>query len=140
MALCIADWCGALYVNRHNYPERLWQSLTLLIFIVGTLFYLLAFDINNAIYYYQANQSYTFLIPVSWALVSSILLWLGVRRNNISIRMFSLLLFCIVIFRTLFYDLRQLDIAFKIMVLLAIGLISLAISFFYQKRMKGDSE
>lgn len=139
IALCIADWAGALFVNQRNFPHRQWQSLTLLIFVVATLFYLLAFDINNAIYYYQANQSFSFLIPVSWALVSSILLWLGVRRDNISLRMFSLLLFGIVIIRTLFYDLRQLDIAFKIMVLLAIGLISLAISFFYQKRMKGDS-
>lgn len=139
IALCIADWCGALYVNQRNYPHRRWQSLTLLIFVVATLFYLLAFDINNAIYYYQANQSFSFLIPVSWALVSSVLLWLGVRRDNLSIRLFSLCLFGIVIIRTLFYDLRQLDIAFKIMVLLAIGLISLAISFFYQKRMKGDS-
>ncbi|MEN6327232.1 MAG: DUF2339 domain-containing protein [Syntrophomonas sp.] len=139
ITLCILGWCGALLVNQRNYPQRRWQSLTLLIFIVATLFYLLAFDINNAIYYYQANQSFSFLIPVSWALVSSILLWLGVRRDNISIRMFSLLLFGIVIIRTLFYDLQQLDIAFKIMVLLAIGLISLAISFFYQKRMKGDS-
>ncbi len=139
IALCIADWGAALYVNQRNYPQRQWQSLTLLIFVVATLFYLLAFDINNAIYYYQANQSFSFLIPVSWALVSSILLWLGVRRDNISLRMFSLMLFGIVIIRTLFYDLQQLDIAFKIMVLLAIGLISLAISFFYQKRMKGDS-
>lgn len=139
IALCIADWCAALYVNQRNYPQRQWQSLMLLIIIIATLFYLLAFDINNAIYYYQANQSFSFLIPVSWALLSSVLLWIGVRRDNSSIRMFSLLLFGIVIVRTLFYDLRQLDIAFKIMVLLAIGLISLAISFFYQKRMKGDS-
>lgn len=137
LALCTVVWFWAMLLNRLYYQRRL-INISLALFIVGTIFYLLAFNINNAIYYYQTNQSFTFLIPISWALVSSLVLWLGVRQENISVRMFSLVLFGLVILRTLFYDLQQLDTAFKIMVLLVIGLISLAISFFYQKRMKGD--
>lgn len=137
LTLCTVVWSWAMLLNQRYYQRRFINS-SLALFIIGTIFYLLAFNINNAIYYYQANQSFTFLIPVSWALVSSLVLWLGVHRENMSIRMFSLVLFGLVILRTLFYDLRQLDTAFKIMVLLAIGIISLAISFFYQKRMKGE--
>ncbi len=137
LALCTIIWFWAMLLNQRYYQRQL-TNFSLALFIAGTIFYLLDFNINNAIYYYQANQSFTFLIPISWALVSSLVLWLGVRQKNISVRMFSLVLFGLVIMRTLFYDLQQLDTAFKIMVLLAIGLISLAISFFYQKRMKGD--
>jgi uncharacterized membrane protein len=137
LALCAVGWSWAMRLNQRYYQSRL-TYISLSLFIVGTIFYLLTFNINNAIFYFQANQSYTFLIPVSWAMVSSLVLWLGVRQHNVSIRMFSLLLFGLVILRTIFYDLRQLDTAFKIMVLLAIGLIALAISFFYQKKMKGD--
>lgn len=137
LALCTVVWSWAMLLSQRYFQHQLFNK-SLALAIIGTIFYLFAFNINNAIYYYQANQSFTFLIPISWALVSSLVLWLGVRRENISIRMFSLVLFGLVIIRTLFYDLRQLDTAFKIMVLLAIGIISLAISFFYQKRMKGD--
>lgn len=139
LALCTILWSWAMLINQRLYKQN-FINVFLVLFIIGTIFYLFAFNINNAIYFYQANQSYTFLIPVSWALLSSLILWLGVRRDNTTIRMFSLVLFGLVILRTMFYDLRQLDTAFKVMVLLAIGIISLAISFFYQKRMKGESQ
>ncbi|MEN6348948.1 MAG: DUF2339 domain-containing protein [Syntrophomonas sp.] len=139
LSLCVLDWSGALYINQKYFPGRIIVNNMLSLLIAGTLFYLLHFDINNAIYYYQTNRSLVFLIPVSWALLSSLLLFWGVRRNNKKMRLYSLLLFGVVILRTLFYDLQQLDIVFKILVLLAVGVISLAVSFFYQKRMKGDA-
>ncbi|PKM77799.1 MAG: hypothetical protein CVU90_05880 [Firmicutes bacterium HGW-Firmicutes-15] len=131
-------WFWALWVAARNYPLQKKITAAIAVVIVSIIFYLLDYDISNAVYFYQANQSFTFLIPISWALVSSLVLWLGVRRYDSGIRLFSLLLYGVVILRTIFYDLQQLDIIFKIMVLMAIGLIALAISFFYQQRMKGD--
>jgi uncharacterized membrane protein len=140
LSLSIVNWGGALWVAARNYPQRKPLAASIAVIITGLVFFLLDYDINNAIYYYQANQSFSFLVPVSWALVSSLVLWLGVRRDDSAVRLFSLLLYGVVILRTIFYDLRQLDIVFKIMVLLAVGLIALAISFFYQKRMRGDEQ
>ena len=138
LSLCSLDWFWALWVAVRNYPKQKGVTIAIAVIITSIVFYMLHYDISNTIYYYQANQSFSFFIPISWALVSSLVLWLGVKRDDSSIRLFSLLLYGIVIIRTIFYDLRQLDIVFKIMVLMAIGLIALAISFFYQKRMRGD--
>jgi Predicted membrane protein len=137
-ALSAADWLLALWVAVSNYPREKKLAAAMAAIITGIVFYLLHYDINNAIYFYRTNQSFAFLIPISWAVISSLVLWLGVHRDDSSIRLFSLLLYGIVIVRTIFYDLRQLDIVYKIMVLMVIGLIALAISFFYQRRMKGD--
>ncbi|NMC28320.1 MAG: DUF2339 domain-containing protein, partial [Syntrophomonadaceae bacterium] len=117
-----------------------WLQLTMAVVAIGIVFFLLDYDISNAIYYYQANQSLSFLIPISWAVISSLVLWLGVNLDKLEIRLFSLLLYGVVILRTIFYDLRQLDIVFKIMVLMVVGLIALAVSFFYQKRMRGGGQ
>ncbi|MEA4925310.1 MAG: DUF2339 domain-containing protein [Syntrophomonadaceae bacterium] len=138
LGLSAADWFLALWAAVTNYPRQKKLAAAIAVIITGIVFYLLHYDISNAIYFYQTNQSFAFFIPISWALVSSVILWLGVRRDDPSIRLFSLLLYGMVIFRTVFYDLRQLDIVYKIMVLMVIGLIALAISFFYQQRMKGD--
>jgi len=138
LSLIALDWFWALWVTVKNYPQHKKIAAAIAVIITGIVFYLLDYDISNAIYFYQTNQSFSFLIPISWALVSSLVLWLGVHHDDASIRLFSLLLYGIVIIRTIFYDLRQLDTVFKIMVLMAIGLIALAISFFYQKRMRGD--
>jgi uncharacterized membrane protein len=138
LSLSALDWYWALWVALKNYPSKKVLTAPIVLIITSIVFYMLDYDISNAIYFYQANQSFTFLIPISWALVSSMLLWLGVHRDDTAIRLFSLLLYGIVILRTIFYDLRQLDTVFKIMVLMAIGIIALAISFFYQKRMRGD--
>lgn len=138
LSLIVVDWFMALWVAVANYPRQKTLAAAIAVIITGIVFYLLHYNINNAIYFYRANHSFAFLIPVSWALISSLVLWLGVQRDDPSIRLFSLLLYGIVILRTVFYDLRQLDIVYKIMVLMVIGLIALAISFFYQRRMKGD--
>jgi uncharacterized membrane protein len=138
LSLSALDWLWALWVTAKNYTQHKKLAAAIAVIITGIVFYLLDYDISNAIYFYQTNQSFTFLIPISWAVVSSLVLWLGVRHDDASIRLFSLLLYGIVIIRTIFYDLRQLDTVFKIMVLMAIVLIALAISFFYQKRMRGD--
>jgi len=134
------DWVWALWVTGRNYARQKWLQISMAVVATSIIFFLLDYDISNAVYYYQANQSFTFLIPISWAVISSLGLWLGVRRDKIEIRLFSLLLYGVVILRTIFYDLRQLDIVFKIMVLMVIGLIALAVSFFYQKRMKGGGQ
>jgi uncharacterized membrane protein len=138
LSLSALGWFWALWVALKNYSSKKVLTAPIVVIITSIVFYMLDYDISNGIYFYQANQSFTFLIPISWALVSSMVLWLGVHRDDTSIRLFSLLLYGIVIIRTIFYDLRQLDTVFKIMVLMAIGLIALAISFFYQKRMRGD--
>lgn len=138
LALCALDCLLALLALPRLFPDKVFLSLGLAAVTVAILFYLVHFDINNAIYYYQANHSYVFFIPVAWALISSLALFIGVRRKNRTLRLLSLVLYGVAIIRTLFYDLRQLDIVYKILVLLAIGFIALAISFFYQKRMKGD--
>jgi uncharacterized membrane protein len=138
LSLSALDWYGALWVAARKYFQRKWQTAAMAIVIISIVFYLLDYDISNAIYFYQGNQSLTFFIPISWALVSSLVLWLGVHRDDSAIRLFSLLLYGVVIIRTILYDLQQLDIVYKIMVLMAVGLIALAISFFYQKRMRGD--
>lgn len=138
LALCCIDLLLALLAMPRIFPGMVFLSVGLAAVTVAILFYLVHFDINNAIYYYQAIPSYVFLIPVAWALISSLVLFIGVRRKNRTVRLLSLVLYGVVIMRTLFYDLRQLDIVYKILVLLAIGFIALAISFFYQKKMKGD--
>lgn len=138
LLLCTVDWLLALAVSTRLFTGRIYLPLTLSAVVISTLFYLAQFDISNAIYFYQINQSYTFLVPVTWAVISTLVLVIGVRRHSKATRLLSLVLYGVVIIRTLFFDLRQLDIVYKILVLLAIGLIALAISFFYQKRMKGD--
>ncbi|WP_054694244.1 DUF2339 domain-containing protein [Syntrophomonas palmitatica] len=139
LAVGIGAWLWALRLSAKHYPGRTWLTLGIAVVCVAVLFYLLHFNIDNGIYYYQANQSFAFLIPVAWAIVSSLVLYMGVKRDNRVTRLFSLVLFGVVILRTLFYDLHQLDIVYKILVLMAVGLISLGISFYYQKRMHEEA-
>ena len=138
LALCAIDWILALAIIPRLFSSKPYLQAALSSVAISTIFYLVQFDISNAVYYYQANQSFSFLVPVAWALITTLVLLIGVRRKNKTLRLLSLILYGVVIIRTLFFDLRHLDIVYKILVLLAIGLIALAISFFYQKRMKGD--
>lgn len=83
--------------------------------------------VNNYIYMRALLQSLVIL------LYSIILIVIGIIKNSRNIRLFSLSLFILVIFKVFLNDLSSLEGIYRILSFMALGVILIGISFIYQK-------
>jgi uncharacterized membrane protein len=69
-------------------------------------------------------------------LYAAALLYSGVRANAPSLRWQALVLFGVVVIKVFFFDLASLRGFYRVVSFFVLGLLLLAVSFFYQKQMK----
>jgi uncharacterized membrane protein len=70
---------------------------------------------------------------VAWALYAMVLVAVGIRRNYRPIRYFAILLFAITIGKVFLVDLSTLDRVYKMLSVMALGVILLIASYLYQR-------
>lgn len=77
-------------------------------------------------------------LSVLWVLYALALIVTGAVRKSAAVRWQGLGLLCIAIFKVFFFDLSFLTRFYRIISFFVLGLVLLAVSFFYQKRPKAD--
>lgn len=88
-------------------------------------------DINHII-----TQNHKIGYPVLWGVFSFVLMQLGMKNKNRSLRIMSLTLFAITILKLFLYDIRGVSQAGKIVAFIALGILLLIVSFMYQRLKK----
>ena len=79
------------------------------------------------------SYSHTIVYPILWGIGAFILMILGMKRRNRSLRIISLSLFALIIAKLYLYDIWQMSQAGRIIAFISLGLLFLLVSFLYQK-------
>ncbi|SHN31786.1 DUF2339 domain-containing protein [Mucilaginibacter sp. OK098] len=75
-------------------------------------------------------------LPVLWGILSFILMWMGMRNKQRTLRIISLSLFLITLIKLFMFDINNIPVAGKIAAFFCLGILLLIISFMYQKVKK----
>ncbi|MDI9364790.1 MAG: DUF2339 domain-containing protein [Flavobacterium sp.] len=75
-------------------------------------------------------------LPVLWGICSFIFMWLGMRYRYKTLRILSLLLFAITLFKLFVFDISNIPPTGKIAAFFSLGVLLLIVSFMYQKLKK----
>ena len=75
-------------------------------------------------------------LPVLWGILSFILMWMGMRKKQRTLRIISLSLFLITLIKLFMFDINNIPVAGKIAAFFCLGILLLIISFMYQKVKK----
>lgn len=113
-------------------------NVTLLVFVV---IYLLSADLDTfrILFTQKASallQTQRTGYAILWGLSSFILMVIGMRKKVKVLRILSLALFAITIFKLFIFDIRDISEAGKIIAFILLGVLLLIISFMYQKVKK----
>jgi len=76
-------------------------------------------------------------LSLLWVLYATVLTVVGFRAAQAGLRWQGLLLFGLVVGKVFFYDLWLLERFYRIVSFVALGVVLLAVSFYYQRRLKG---
>lgn len=84
---------------------------------------------------YDRTKSHVFKIgfPILWGLLSFAYLWLGMKKQNKTLRIVALVLIGITLFKLFVFDIKEASEAGKIIAFIILGIVLLIISFMYQK-------
>jgi uncharacterized membrane protein len=108
------------------------------VFMVFTFIYLLSADLDTiavlltnskAVLVHTQKTGYAII----WGLSSFILMIVGMKRKNKTIRILSLVLFAITLIKLFVYDIAEISKGGKIVAFIILGILLLVISFMYQK-------
>lgn len=77
-------------------------------------------------------------LSVLWVIYALALIVTGAVRKSAPVRWQGLVLLCVAIFKVFFFDLSFLTRFYRIVSFFVLGLVLLAVSFFYQKRPRTD--
>jgi hypothetical protein len=78
------------------------------------------------------------VLTLLWTIYAAVLMVLGLRRASPFLRWQSLTLLGIVIFKVFLVDLSVLPLGLRILSFLVLGLVLMAVSFFYQRRLQSQ--
>lgn len=98
--------------------------------------------LSNAVFYNGNNEADIQRIyiktglPILWGLSSFVLMWLGMKNKNRSLRIISLVLFGITLLKLFIFDIRNIPVAGKIAAFFSLGVLLLIVSFMYQRLKK----
>ena len=83
-----------------------------------------------------APQTQQLSLTILWTLYAAGLMFLGIRRASPLLRWQGLSLLGLVLVKTFVFDLSHLNLGLRILSFLALGVVLMAVSFFYQRRVK----
>ena len=148
-AVTVACFAAALYFAR-RHREELRES-------EGSWFALLGVVLNVVAVWALSVEAYEYFRPhlgselpavrmdallarqlalsLVWTAYATALMVLGVRRNLSALRWQALALFGLTVIKVFFFDLSYLSGVYRVLSSIVLGLILLAVSFLYQRRM-----
>jgi hypothetical protein len=150
----IAHWISAVFIGFLFYQLALLIKNNLsadfvklsIWALTATIVLFLSFELNllgNFLFYSKTNSTSHIqtvyiktVLPILWGVLSFVMVWLGMRNKNSTLRIISLVLFSITLLKLFLFDIRNIPAAGKIAAFLILGVILLVISFMYQKVKK----
>ena len=76
------------------------------------------------------------VLPIVWGVCSFAFMWLGMRYRFRPLRIISLSLFTLTLFKLFAFDIRNIPVAGKILAFFCLGILLLIVSFMYQRLKK----
>jgi hypothetical protein len=76
------------------------------------------------------------VLPILWGLSSFAFMWLGMKYKYRPLRIISLSLFSITLFKLFMFDIQNIPVAGKIAAFFCLGVLLLVVSFMYQRLKK----
>lgn len=98
-------------------------------------FLFIHYEINDVITKFSLTDA-EYLISVCWVLYSGAITSIGIFKNKQFLKLSGIWLCILSILRIFLYDLAQVDILYKFIAFLTLGVILLALSYIYNKRRK----
>jgi uncharacterized membrane protein len=127
-------------LNNHQY----FKPAIVLICILTVTF--LSFELNllvNQLFYSEKNDLALLqrvyiksILPILWGICSFAFMWLGMKYKERFLRIISLCLFSITLFKLFAFDISNIPVAGKIAAFFCLGVLLLIVSFMYQKLKK----
>lgn len=116
-----------------------WLCCAIAVIFISVELHLLA----NALFYSSTNPLSEIQriyiktgLPILWGLCSFVFMWLGMRHKYRPLRIISLTLFSITLFKLFVFDIRNIPAAGKIAAFFCLGVLLLVVSFMYQRLKK----
>jgi uncharacterized membrane protein len=95
------------------------------------------------IFYSNSNSLYDIerffiktVLPILWGVCSFVFMWLGMKNKYRTLRIISLSLFSLTLFKLFAFDIRNISAGGKIAAFFCLGVLLLVVSFMYQRLKK----
>lgn len=147
LAFCAACWVAAYFFAKNSDCE-LTVGETQLYFTVAlaaNFCFLLALSMDVWDWFgrmtalgVDRERGQEMALSVLWVIYALGLIVAGVVRKSAAVRWQGLGLLCVAVVKVFFFDLSFLTRFYRIISFFVLGLVLLAVSFFYQKRLKTD--
>lgn len=150
----IAHWAGAIFISlllyqligivKKELPADFKKLASWIIAATVVLFLSLEVSLVSNLLFYSKTDNLDHLntifiktgLPVLWGVISFVMMWLGMRYKEVTLRIASLTLFAITLLKLFIFDIRNIPPAGKIGAFFCLGILLLIISFMYQKVKK----
>jgi uncharacterized membrane protein len=126
-----------------NNPQYFKPAIVLICILTVTF---LSFELNllvNQLFYSEKNDLALLqrvyiksILPILWGICSFAFMWLGMKYKERFLRIISLCLFSITLFKLFAFDISNIPVAGKIAAFFCLGVLLLIVSFMYQKLKK----
>ena len=96
-------------------------------------FILLHYEINDIINKYSINEG-QYLISICWIVYAGIITTIGILKNKDYLKNSGIGLCILSILKILIYDLSNIDILYKFIAIITLGIILMILSYMYNKK------
>lgn len=94
-------------------------------------------EVTAAVYHYKLGFQSSFAESLAWAVLAVMIMAVGMTRDIKGFRFISLALFGLTVTKIMLFDLSNLAMVFRVVILLTMGAILVGVSFAYQRKEKG---
>ena len=85
---------------------------------------------------HNADQSGSVALSIAWAIYGGALIVLGIRANSAASRWEGLALIGITVIKVFLVDLTNVDMVFRVISAMGLGILMLVLAFLYQSRLR----
>ncbi|MDD4169737.1 MAG: DUF2339 domain-containing protein [Desulfotomaculaceae bacterium] len=100
----------------------------------------IAREVAAIVHYYRLGFQDIFAVSLTWAVLAIIFMAIGMIRDIKGFRYISLALFGITVIKIMLFDLSNLAMVFRVVILLAVGAILVGVSFAYLRKERGEQK
>ena len=89
---------------------------------------------------HAGRDAQQYALSMVWAVYGAILVTIGLVRSNPPLRWMAMVLLAVAVLKVFFLDLRALDMFYRILALLSVGIVLIAVGFAYQRLVREQDE
>jgi uncharacterized membrane protein len=143
VAICLYKLIYLLKNNKESFKETFNPIVWIICAVIVTILSIEFNFLSNQIFYSKTNPLEEIArvyiktgLPILWGVCSFIFMWLGMRYKYRTLRIISLSLFSLTLFKLFVFDIRNIPAGGKIAAFFCLGVLFLVVSFMYQRLKK----